>query len=45
MSIQVTDRKTVEGGLAMRETYVLISILDPDKRPVRIRRGHLDVRA
>ncbi len=35
--IQVSDRRTVERGLAMRRPFILISIRDPDKPPVRIR--------
>ena len=37
MRIIATDRESVERGLVMREPYILISIRDPDKRPVRIR--------
>ncbi len=33
----ITNRRSVETGLAMRRPYILISIRDPDKRPVRIR--------
>jgi len=32
----VTDRESVEGGLLVREPYVLISIRDPGKRQVRV---------
>ncbi len=37
IDIQVSDRESVERGLAMRRLYILISIRDPDGRPVRIR--------
>ena len=41
LSIRVSDRETVERGLVMREPYILISIRDPDKRPVRLPRSPL----
>ncbi|MBI1338458.1 MAG: hypothetical protein GC164_16065 [Phycisphaera sp.] len=37
IKIMVSDRESVERGLPMREPYVLISIRDPYRRPVRIR--------
>ena len=37
MRIIVTDRESVERGLAMQEPYILISIRDPEKMPVRLR--------
>lgn len=39
IEIIVTDRASVEAGLVVRASYVLISIRDPDKPPVRYRRG------
>jgi len=39
LRIDVTDRRTVESGIVMRDPYVLISIRDPDKQAVRIRRS------
>lgn len=41
MVIAVSDRESVERGLSMRQPYVLISIRDHDRRPVRIRRHRL----
>lgn len=41
--IKVLDRETVERGFVMREPYILISIRDPDKRPVRFRRSPMCV--
>lgn len=38
MDFIVSDRETVERGLLVRNAYVLISIRDPDKRPVRVPR-------
>ena len=37
MRIIATDRESVERGLVMREPSILISIRDPEKRPVRLR--------
>ena len=41
LQIRVTDRESIEAGVVMRVPYVLISIRDPDKQPVRIRRSGL----
>jgi predicted protein tyrosine phosphatase len=41
IKIVVHDRETVERGFVMREPYILISIRDPDKKPVRYRRTPL----
>ena len=38
MRIIATDRESVERGLPMQEPYILISIRDPEKRPVRLGR-------
>lgn len=45
MKFLVYDRKSVERGIVVRTAYVLISIRDPDRPPVRTRRppGLLDV--
>jgi len=37
--IIVTDRESIEQGFVVRAAYLLISIRDPDKRPVRLPRG------
>ena len=45
MQLLVHDRRSNERGIVVRTAYVLISIRDPDKSPVRPRRpaGLLDV--
>lgn len=43
IKILVHDRETVERGFVMRLPYILISIRDPDKKPVRYRRTALCV--
>ena len=36
MKILVTDRRSIERGLLLRRPYIVISIRDPDRRPVRL---------
>jgi len=45
MQFVVHDRRSIEHGIVVRTAYILISIRDPDKPPVRPRRppGLLDV--
>jgi len=45
MNFQVHDRRSIERGIILRTPYILISIRDPEKRPVRYRRpaGLIDV--
>ena len=38
MELIVTDRASIEEGIIVRDRYALISIRDPDRRPVRFRR-------
>lgn len=38
MRLIVSDRESIERGLLVRSAYILISIRDPDKRPVRVPR-------
>ena len=39
MQFIVHDRRSVERGIVVRTPYVLVSIRDPDKPPVRARRA------
>jgi len=43
LKLSVLDRQSVERGYVMREPYIVISIRDPDSRPVRHRRPSLCV--
>jgi len=38
MKFIVRDRESVEQGILVRSSYILISIRDPDKRKVRVRK-------
>jgi predicted protein tyrosine phosphatase len=45
VKIVVTDRESIERGVLVRSSYVVVSIHDPDKPPPRVRRqsGFRDV--
>lgn len=38
VKIVVTDRESIERGVLVRSSYVVVSIHDPDKPPARVRR-------